>query len=94
MSDSQRPIPPTPGYHSAPGTPPEHRATPGVPATPGYHSPQMEYLRRDLLLLRRQRIVLPIGVTKAFPAMYLRSQLRRKMAVIKRLPANRLVLRR
>ena len=40
MSDSQRPIPPTPGYHSAPGTPPEHRATPGVPATPGYHSPQ------------------------------------------------------
>ena len=62
MSDSQRPIPPTPGYHSAPGTPPEHRATPGVPATP-----KMEYLR---------------------------SQLRRKMAVIKRLPANRLVLRR
>ena len=40
MSDSQRPIPPTPGYHSAPGTPPEHRATPGVPPTPGYHSPQ------------------------------------------------------
>lgn len=40
MSDSQRQVPPTPGYHSAPGTPPEHRATPGVPATPGYHSPQ------------------------------------------------------
>ena len=37
MSDSQRQVPPTPGYHSAPGTPPEHRAT---PVTPGYHSPQ------------------------------------------------------
>ncbi len=39
MSDSPRPIPPTPGYHPAPGNPPAHRATPGVPATPGYHSP-------------------------------------------------------
>lgn len=40
MSDPQRPVPPTPGYHPAPGTPPAHRPAPGVPATPGYHPNQ------------------------------------------------------
>lgn len=38
MSDPQQPVPSTPGYHPAPGTPPAHRPAPGVPATPGYHS--------------------------------------------------------
>lgn len=38
MSDSQQPVPSTPGYHPTPGTPPAHRPAPGVPATPGYHS--------------------------------------------------------
>ena len=40
MSDPQRPVPPTPGYHPVPGTPPAHRPAPGVPATPGYHPNQ------------------------------------------------------
>lgn len=38
MSDSQQPVPSTPGYHPAPGTPPAHRPVSGVPATPGYHA--------------------------------------------------------